>query len=108
MICMLAAHGPQVARVERGHVGAVVDHAAAGRLDQPQDRPAGGGLAAAALADQAERLPAVDVEADAVDGSDMIDHAREDASADGKVDLQVLDFQQRPGFRSATVVESGG
>ena len=39
----------------------------AGRVDQPQQRHAGGRLAAAGLPDQAERLAAPDVEVDAVD-----------------------------------------
>src|SRR5258706_12917236 len=47
--------------------------AARGRLDQVEDGARGGGLAAAALADQAERLAAPDREGDIVDGAD---HAR--------------------------------
>ena len=43
---------------------------AAGRLVQPQDRAAEGGLAAAGLADQAERLAALDRQRDAVDRLD--------------------------------------
>ena len=39
-------------------VDAVVEHLAAGRFDQPQDRPAGGRFAAARFADEAERLAA--------------------------------------------------
>ena len=44
---------------------------ARGRLDQPQDRPAERGLAAAGLPHQAVRRPAHDVEVDAVDGLDL-------------------------------------
>ena len=36
---------------------------------QAQDRAPGGGLAAAALADQAQRLAALDVEGDAIHGT---------------------------------------
>ena len=45
----------------------------AGRLDGAQDAARGGGLAAAALADQAERLALVDVEVDAVDRAHVAD-----------------------------------
>src|SRR5581483_4297334 len=43
-------------------------HDPAGALDEPQDRPRGHALAAAALADQPQRAPRMDVEAGAVDG----------------------------------------
>ena len=46
---------------------------AAGRLEQPGEQPAGGGLAAAGLADQAERLALADVEVDAVDRAHRAD-----------------------------------
>ena len=49
--------------------------AARGRLDQAQHRAADGGLAAAALADQAERLARADREADAVHRVDLADGA---------------------------------
>jgi hypothetical protein len=44
----------------------VEEDAAARRLDRAQDQPAGGGLAAARLADQPERLAGFDREAHAV------------------------------------------
>ena len=52
----LAAAAPGVSQVL-----AVEEDAAAGRFDQPQQGAAGGGFAAARLADQAERFAFVDV-----------------------------------------------
>ena len=52
---------------------------ARGRLDQAQDGAADGGLAAAGLADEAERLARADREAHAVDGVDMADGAAQAA-----------------------------
>ena len=49
-------------------VGALEQDLARGRLQQPGDQPAGGRLAAAGLADQAERLAGLQVEVDPVDG----------------------------------------
>ena len=46
-----------------------------------------GGFAAARFADEAERLAAIDVEADVVDGLDVVDRAQEDAAADREIDL---------------------
>ena len=54
---------------------------AAGRLDQPDQQPAGGRLAAAGLADQAERLAAPDVEVDPVDRPDRADLPAQQALA---------------------------
>ena len=53
----------------------------AGRLQQPGEQPAGGGLAAAGLADQAERLAPLDVEVEAVDGLHRADLAAEEQPA---------------------------
>ena len=50
----------------------------AGRLVQPDDRPAGRALAAAGLADEPERLAAAQRERDAVDGPHVADVALED------------------------------
>ncbi len=52
-----------------------------GRLDQAQNAAPGRRLAAAGLADKAERLARRDVERDAVDGMHMIDHALQKAAA---------------------------
>ena len=48
---------------------------ARGRLDQPQDAAAGGRLAAAGFADQAQRLAGGDLEADIVDRVHLLDLA---------------------------------
>ena len=50
----------------------------AGRVDEPDDGPAGRRLAAARLADQAERLAALHGERDAIDRPDVADVALED------------------------------
>ena len=76
-------------------VGPVEDDAAAGRLDQAQQHAADGGLAAAGLADEAERLAPADGEADVVDGLDLADLAMQDAADDGEVLGQVLDLDER-------------
>jgi hypothetical protein len=65
-------------------------------IDQPQDGSAGGRLAAAGFSDQAQGLATIDLEADVVDGFDMILDGAEDAPRIGKWTLQVLhDSQQR-------------
>jgi len=70
-----------------GDVLAVEDDLAGGRLDELEDRPAGRGLAAARLADDAERLALLDLEADAVDGMQQ-------ALRRVEVLGQVVDFQK--------------
>jgi len=58
-----------------------VDRAAldpAGLVDETEDRAGGDGLARAGLADEADRLALVDVEADAVDGVDRLAVGMED------------------------------
>ncbi len=52
----VAADGPQLRGPQVGDVVAVEHDAAGRRLEQPQDRAAGRGLAAAAFADEAERF----------------------------------------------------
>ena len=62
------------------------------RIARPDGR-----LPAAGLADQAERLAAVDLERHAVDGADVPDVAVEDdAALDREPDLEVLELDQRP------------
>ncbi len=63
-------------------------HAAGGGLDQPQYDLARGRLAAAGLADQAERLGATDREGDAVDRQHLRADAREHPAAHGEVLLR--------------------
>src|SRR5581483_5518738 len=66
----LLAERAQLIVVEGKQVAALETDAAGIRLDQAQHQPADGGLAAAGLADQRQRLAGIDVEADAVDGFD--------------------------------------
>ena len=68
-----AAVGPHLAPRQPVDALAVDPDLAGGRLDQLQDRLAGGRLAAAALADQAQGLALGDVERDAVDRMDLPD-----------------------------------
>src|SRR5260221_2388876 len=68
---------------------------AGGRLDQLEDRFPRGRLAAAGLADEAERLARGDVEADAVDGVDLADGARQQSLAHREMLLEAVDLEQR-------------
>ena len=86
----------QVAAADGPQVDAVVEHLAARRFDQPQNRPAGRRLAAARFADEAQRLARIDVEANAVDRLHVVDHTGQDAAANWKIDFEILDVQQRP------------
>src|SRR4029077_18517786 len=70
-----------------------------GGLDQPQDRPAQGGLAAPRLAHQPQRLALIDIQVDAVDSLDVADGSLEQAATDRKVGAQPSHPQQRlPGW----------
>ena len=73
---------------ERREVAAVEDDLARGRLDQPEQRPPERRLAAARLADQAERLAAADLEVDAVDGLHVADRAPQEPLLDREVLLE--------------------
>src|SRR5690349_729412 len=70
-----APHAPQVATLELGELVTLEIHAAGGGPIELQDGPTGGGLAAAALAHQAERLAATDEERDVVHGPNVPDGA---------------------------------
>ncbi len=65
-----------------------------GRLEQLDDRAAERRLAAAGLADDAERLPRLDAEAHAVDGSHLTDRVLEEAGLDREVLDEVLDAEE--------------
>ena len=97
MICILPRRSRSSRDAELGDVDAVVEDLSGGGLDEAEDRAAGRGFAAAGFADEAERLAAVDVEADVVDGADVVDRAGEDAAADGEIDLQVFYGEERRG-----------
>ena len=68
-------------------------HGAGGRIDELQDRLSRRRLAAAALADEAQGLAGGDVEADAIDGVDVADDAREHALVHWEMLLEPLDLQ---------------
>ena len=67
----------------------------AGRIVEPQQRAADSGLAAPGLADEAERLTALDLEREAVDRLHVPDVAvHHEPAADRELDLQVLDLDE--------------
>ena len=68
---------------------------ARGGLDQPNDAAPERGLAAAALADEAERLAVLDVERDAVERLDVLARAPEQPRPDREMFLEVSDFEER-------------
>ena len=94
----LAAQFLQAGLVQLGHINHLIalaeEHLAGGWLVGPQDHAAGGGLAAAALAHQAERLPLMEGEAYAVHGAHMPDGAPHKAPLDGEVLLQIAYVEQ--------------
>src|SRR5216683_307742 len=97
----VAADRPERAPGQPGDVVAVEDDRSAGQLLQPDDASAQGGLAAAGLADQAERLPGLDLDADVVEGVHPADLALEHNPAlDREVLLQVVDPQQHVVWRA--------
>src|SRR5437899_1416104 len=62
---------------------------------QPQDQPRGGSFATTRLANQCQRLAALDAETDIVDGFHVAHGAGDNhASGDREIFLQVLDSQQ--------------
>ena len=84
----------QLARVEGRQVDAVEPDGPAGRVAEPDHRPADRALAAAGLADQAERLAAADRERRPVDRLDGPLLGLEDPRPDREVDSQVVDLDQ--------------
>src|SRR6201989_1398767 len=87
----LAAQRPHSPLGELGDVPAVEDDPARGDVVQPGDTPGQGRLAASGLADNAERLPAPDRQAHAVNGVHIFLLAKQP----GAFDREVLD----QGFR---------
>src|SRR5262245_57897300 len=79
---------------QREQVRAVVPDGSRGGLDEPEEGAPGGGLAAAAFADEAQRFARRDLERDVVHGADVGHDPREHPFLDGKVFLQVADFDQ--------------
>src|SRR5262249_47885574 len=74
-------------------VPAVEDDPSGGRLEQLDDRAPERRLAAARFADEAERLPRLDVQVDAVDSMHLSDDALEQARANREVRLQPFDAE---------------
>ncbi len=91
----VAAHRPHLAHGQVRDVPALELDLAARRLDQPGDEPAHRRLAAAGLADDAQGLPRVHLEVDAVDGLDRGGLPSQQALADREVLDQALDPEQR-------------
>ncbi|CUK21701.1 Uncharacterised protein [Achromobacter sp. 2789STDY5608615] len=83
------------AAAQRADVLAVEFDRAAAALDQLQQRAAGGGLAAAGLAHQRQRLAWIQVEADLLHGVHALLHAAEDAAGDVEGGGQVAHLQHR-------------
>src|SRR6185436_13565730 len=94
----LAAEGAHLRRAEREDVASVVHDAAVARLDQAEDEAAERALAAAALADEAERLAPADADGDAVDRAEDV-LAAEEAAAHGEVLREPLGRDERAGGR---------
>src|SRR5262249_47817505 len=90
-------HATDLVAVEREHVHPVEVHAPAVRLLEPDDAAPERRLAATGLADETERLAAVDVERDAVHGSDHLSAAAPHAAADREFLHDLLDAKKRLG-----------
>ena len=87
---------PQLALAHVRDVGAVEEDRAAGGLVQAQQRPADRRLAAARLADEPERLAALDRQRDAVDRLHVADvPVHDDPAPDREPDLEILDLDER-------------
>ena len=96
----LAAHAAQIATLELRQLYFAELDGAARRTVELQDRAARRRLAAAALADEAERLALADVKRHAVNGLHIGNFALEDqAGRHREVDLQVADLQQDVSLR---------
>src|SRR5438552_4781161 len=91
----LLAERAQRSLIERGDVLALERDLTGGRLDQAEDRAARGGLAAARLADEAQRLAGHDVERHVVHRVHTRHLAREQAATDREVLLEVANLEER-------------
>ena len=94
--------------LQPGDVRPVEQDLARRRVDEPEQQPADGRLAAARLADEAERLAPADLEAHAVDGLDEPDGPLEDAALDREVLDQVADDDERLGCQALARVRGAG
>ena len=108
-----AAHAADVAAPHLGEVLPLEDDVAGGGLVEHQHTAADGGLAAAALAHQAQGLAPADEEGDLVDGLDVGDLAlKDDAGGYREVHLEVAHVQkdvvQATGAAGGDVLRSHG
>ena len=92
--CMRRRSGRRVAGREVVDAAAVEHDLSGGDVEQPQHGAADRGLAAAGLADQRQRLAALDVERDAVDGMDDAAACAHKPPPQRKVLLEVVDLEQ--------------
>ena len=90
----VTASAPHVAAADLGQFVVGKLHAAGRGHFQLQDSPAGGRLAAAAFADQTERLTLIDIETDAVNGLDVTDCLAQHAALDWKILLEISDLDE--------------
>ena len=99
-----AALRPQVASAERADVDAVEAHRALVGLDQAQHEPTGRGLPRAGLADQGERLPTLEGEADVVDRGDPVGGTPERVALGREPLGEALDLEEAHTFTSGTTM----
>src|SRR6185437_9431681 len=90
----LAPEATQLVRIEGQQVAPVEANASRIWLDQPQHQPAHGRLAAAGLADQPQRLAALDRKANAIDRADVSGRCAEQRAAGDEMLFQALDLEQ--------------
>ena len=96
-----AAHAAQPPGRKIVDALAIQHHLAGGDVEQPQDGPADRRLAAAGLADERQRLAALDLKGHAVHRIDPVGLAAEQAAADRKMLLEVVDLEQRGAHAAA-------
>ena len=97
----LPARRPQLGGGEAHDVAIAEADRAARRLVQAEDRPPERALPAAALADEAEGLARVELEAHAIDGAQPSRRPPEPIALDREVLREVLDLEERSGFGHA-------
>src|SRR5205814_9864472 len=102
-----AAHPGQGPTLQARYLGPIEHDPPGRRVVQADDGPAGRALAAARLADEAERLAALDGEADAGHRPHVTDVTADDEPRPARPgDLQVLDPEQR--LAGGAVCRAGG
>ncbi len=96
----VAADRLELARTGVGDIHTLEEDLTARRLVQPGDQPTGGGLAAAGLTDEAEGLPGLEREGDAIHRLDLAQGLRDHtAGLDGEVHDQVTHVEKRSGHQ---------